>query len=188
MKAPQTPLALRLRTFVTRRRLDRQILAGHELQSSPELALRVRQLTGPRPRRRLAESIRTIIRQAERETAAAPISAVVLQRPAVRHGRAALLDLADQLELAARVNPRGMVLAHEFLCDGFSPLRDSRAQLTVAEASREIQDALAVWPAVVHSSEECPGDPVGPGRVGQPVQQDRGEDGKCRDVEDLWAG
>ena len=54
-------------------------------------------------------------------------------------------DLADQLELAARVSPRGMVLANEFVRDGFSPLYDSWAPRTVTEVAREVQDALAVW-------------------------------------------
>ena len=103
------------------------------------------QLTDLHARRELAESIRRTLRYAERETAPTPMSAVMVQRPAVKYGRAALIDLADQIELAARVSPRGMVLANEFVRDGFSPLDDRQATRTVTEAAREIQDALAVW-------------------------------------------
>ncbi len=145
MKTQQTPLAVRLRTLMAQRRLDRRILAGCDPQESPELALRVRQLTDPHTRRELAQSIRRTVRYAERDAAPSPLSAVMVQRPAVKFGRAALIDLADQLELAARVSPRGMVLANEFVRDGFSPLYDSWAPRTVTEVAREVQDALAVW-------------------------------------------
>ena len=76
MKTRQAPLALRLRTLIAQRRLDRQILAGCDPESSPELALRVRQLTEPHTRRELAESIRRTLRYAERETTPSPMSAV----------------------------------------------------------------------------------------------------------------
>jgi hypothetical protein len=145
MKTHQSTLALRFRTFMTHRELDRQILAGCDPRESPELALRVSQLTDPHARRELAQSIRRALRYSERETAPSPMSAVMIQRPAVKHGRSALMDLADQLELAARVTPRGMVLAHEFIRDGFSPIYDAYATRTVTEVAREIQDALAVW-------------------------------------------
>ena len=38
-----------------------------------------------------------------------------------------------------------MVLANEFVRDGFSPLYDSCASHTVTEVAREVQNALAVW-------------------------------------------
>ena len=75
MKTQQTPLALRLRTFIAHRELDRRILAGCDPRESPELALRARQLTDPHVRSELAASIRRALRYSERETAPSPMSA-----------------------------------------------------------------------------------------------------------------
>ena len=140
------PVGLRLRTAVGHRRLDRQIEGGCAL-SSPELALRARRLTDPRSRRELAASIRGAVRTVERP--ADRISAVMVDRTAVKHGRAALLDLADQVELASRVTPRGILLTRKLMSDGLSPLYNPRSERTVTEVAREIQEVLLVRPVVV---------------------------------------
>jgi hypothetical protein len=134
---------LRLRTFLRRRALDRRLAAGCGV-TSPELALRARQLTDPRARRELAGSLRGVLRCAEGTPALRP--AVTLDRTAVKYGRAALADLADQLELAQNVTPRGVLLARRLMTDGRSPVYNANAERTVAEVAREIQDALLVRP------------------------------------------
>jgi hypothetical protein len=142
----EAPVGLRLRTALSHRRLDRQIAAGCAL-TSPELALRARRLTDPRSRRELAGSIRGAVRSVERPMDR--ISAAMVDRTAVKHGRAALLDLADQLELANRVTPRGVLLAGKLMSDGLSPMYNPRSERTVTELVREIQDVLLVRPAAV---------------------------------------
>ncbi len=142
--SPEATVGLRLRTVMGRRHLDRQLGAGCAL-TSPELALRARQLTDPRSRRELAESIRSAVRLAEQPPVR--ISAVMLDRTAVKYGRAALKDLADQLELAHRVTPRGVLLARKLMRDGLSPMYNPKAERTVTELAREIQDVLLVRPA-----------------------------------------
>ena len=142
----EAPVGLRLRTALGLRRLDRQIAAGCAL-TSPELALRARRLTDPRSRRELAVSIRGAVRYIEQP--ADRISAVVVDRTAVKHGRAALLDLADQLELANKVTPRGVLLARKLMSDGLSPMYNPHAERTVTEVVREIQDVLLVRSAPV---------------------------------------
>ncbi len=141
--AADAPAGLRLRTFVGHRALDRRLATGCSV-TSPELALRARQLTDPKARRELAGSIRGALRSAERTPAL--ISTVVLDRSAVKFGRAALSDLADQLELAHNVTPRGVLLARRLMTDGLSPMYNPNAERTVTEVAREIQDALLVRP------------------------------------------
>jgi hypothetical protein len=70
------------------------------------------------------------------------ISAVVIDAPSVRHGRWAIVELADQLERAGAATPRGIVLAQALLSDGVSPLFDRHSDRTVARAVRDIREAL----------------------------------------------
>jgi len=143
---PRPSVGLRLRTYLGHWSLDRRIAAGEACDASPEYTLRVRQLTALSARRELAVSIRGVVKYAEREPATSPISAVVIKPTAVRRGRAALLDLADQIELAHRVDPRGVVMARNLLRNGCSPLFNPNAERTVTESVREIQDALVLYP------------------------------------------
>jgi hypothetical protein len=71
----------------------------------------------------------------------------MLDRTAVKYGRAALHDLADQLELAHHVTPRGVLLVRRLMTHCLSPMYDPGAKRTVTEVAREIQDVLQVRPA-----------------------------------------
>jgi hypothetical protein len=142
------PLALRMKVYLTRGRLDRQLAAGHAHDAAVELALRAKHLTNPRTQRDLARNLRGIVRYVDRHDARKGISCVVISPPAVRAGRTAICELAEQLERAAPVNPRGIVLAQALLTDGHSPLFNPYSEQTVAEATREIQDALEADPTI----------------------------------------
>jgi hypothetical protein len=142
------PFGLRLKVYVNRGRLDRQLVAGHAHDAAPELTLRARHLTNPRTQRDIARNLRGIVRYADREQSRRAISCVVISPPAVRAGRRAICELAEQLERAAPVNPRGIVLARALLTDGNSPLFNPDPERTVAEAIREIQDALEEQPTI----------------------------------------
>ena len=136
------PRGLRLKVFVTRGRLDRQIAAGHRCEGTAELALRARQLSDPRTQQELARNLRGIIDYVDRRGSRKVISSVILERAAVRRGRRAILDLAEQLERAAPVNPRGIVLARALVTDGLGPLFNPHSERTVTEVAQEAQDAL----------------------------------------------
>jgi hypothetical protein len=142
------PFGLRLKVFVTRGRLDRQITAGHRCEGVAELELRARQLTDPRTQRELAHNLRRIIDYVDRRGSRRFISSVITEPAAVRRGRRAILDLAEQLERAAPVNPRGVVLAHTLITDGLSPLFNPHSERTVTEAANEVQDALEEQPTL----------------------------------------
>jgi hypothetical protein len=141
-------LGLRLKVFVTRGRLDRQITVGHRCEGVAELELRARQLADSRTQRELARNLRGIVDHVDRCGSRRFISSAIIEPAAVRRGRRAILDLAEQLERAAPVNPRGVVLARTLITDGLSPLFNPHSERTVTEAAHEVQDALEEQPTL----------------------------------------
>jgi hypothetical protein len=139
-------LALRLKVFVARGKLDRQLAAGRSCESSAALALRARQLTDPRTRRQIAENLRGIVDYVSRHRSRPVLSAVVIEPAAVRSGRRAILELAGRLEGPAPVSPSGVVRARTLLTDGCSPLFNPHCERTVAQAVSEVHDALEGLP------------------------------------------
>jgi hypothetical protein len=146
-------LKLRLKVRLSRPWLDREIADGglHELH--PALALRARQLIEPRTRRRAARNLRDIVKYVDRAGAGRIISAVVIERTAVRVGREAILGLAERLEGTAPVSPRGVARVQILLTDGRdSPFFNSHCGYTVADAiweAAELLGAPAPFDAVV---------------------------------------
>jgi hypothetical protein len=136
-------LGLRLRVRVTRARLDRQLAAGHPCESTAALALRSSQLLDARARQVVAGDLRGVVEFVDRAASGRLISAVVIERAAVRAGREAILGLAERLEGTGPVTPRGMALVRMLLTDGVSsPLFNPGCGLSVAQAVWEIADVL----------------------------------------------
>ncbi len=142
------PLALRLKVFMARGKLDRRIAAGRSCESGAALELRARQLTDPRTRRRIAHDLRGIVDYVHRDRSRGVISAVVIEPAAVRSGRRAILELARRLEGTAPVSPGGVVRAAALLTDGRSPLFNPHCERTVAQAVSEVHDALEGLPVL----------------------------------------
>jgi hypothetical protein len=142
-RAPRhVPIGLFARVLVHRGRLDRQLLEGIDPASSPELALRARQLTAQRHRRVLADSIDEVMRLAgpggtRRISASAP-----LVRADVRAARAALLDLECSLRRDGEVAPAGVILAERLLTDGSGPLYMKSENDALWHAARDASAAL----------------------------------------------
>jgi hypothetical protein len=140
--SPVAPAVLRLRVFVRRRRLDRQIVAG-DAGDAPELTLRVRQLTRPHSQRVLAGSLRRLVKHVDAVGRGPSLSPVIVDRSAVRANRQAILGLADRLDRAGDVSSRGMVLVTDLLTDGAaSPLYRTGGGRALADAIWGISDAL----------------------------------------------
>ena len=140
--SPGSPVLLRLRVFVTRRRLDRQIAAGHRCDA-PARELRVRQLTDLRSQQAAARNLRRVVGHVDRLGAGPDLSAAVIDRAAVRANREAILGLADRLDRAGEVSPQGMVLARELITAGAtSPLYGANGGRALMQALWEISDAL----------------------------------------------
>jgi len=135
-------LRLRLRVYVTRGALDRQIATGRPCESTPALALRARQLADARTRRQIARSLRGIVNYADYRASHRVISASVVEPTAVRRARHPILGLAERLEGTAPVNPAGVARAQVLLTDGLSPLYNRNCPRTATQAIYEVQDAL----------------------------------------------
>ena len=140
--AQAASVPLRLKVFLTRGRLDRQIADGRSGEATPSLALRIRQLTARRTRQQTARELRGVVEGVETRPSGPVISAVVIEPAAVRAGRLAILGLADRLDGAAPLNPRGLVLARALLTDGGSPFYNPYSERTVTEAVIGVHDAL----------------------------------------------
>lgn len=140
--SPGGPVPLRFRVFLTRRSLDRQIVAG-DTCDAPALELRVRQLTNLRSQQAAARSLRRVVGHVDRLGAGPDLSAAVIDRAAVSASREAILGLADRLDRAGAVSPRGMVLARELITEGAtSPLYGTEGGRVLTKALWEISDAL----------------------------------------------
>ena len=148
VQTPRTPTALRLRVYLTRGRLDRQIAFRSCHEMSDALALRISQLTDRSTRRRIAAELRGIVEHVDAREPGAVVSAVVIEHAAVRAGREALLGLAERLEATAPVRARGVALARALLTEASSPLRNPYCEQTVNEAVFEVQDALGGPPSL----------------------------------------
>ncbi len=129
---------------MTRGKLDREIADGRLCESSAQLALRSRQLVSPRERRQLARDLRGAVAYVDRMDSRPTISAVVIDRGAVRSARQAIVRLAERLEGWAPVSPRGVALVSVLLTDGLSPLFNANSEQSAIEAIWEIDDALEV--------------------------------------------
>jgi hypothetical protein len=119
-----------------RRQLNRARRAAdaelRETESVPaRLAWRSAELTAGAHRLELAHEVRALLRTASPHYLP---SAAPLDRSAVRAETGALLAVADRLsDLSHPIAPRGVLLLHELLADGHSPLYlDSERQLHFA--------------------------------------------------------
>ena len=139
----RAPIALRLRVFFTRVKLDRTIADQSPSEASPAVALRVKELTAQPTRRRIANQLRAVVDYADENDSPSPrLSAVMIEPAAVRGGREAILGLAERLQSTAPLSARGVVLARALLTDGHGPLFNPSSERTVVEAVFDVQDAL----------------------------------------------
>jgi hypothetical protein len=145
-RADGAPRVLRLRVYCTRGSLDRRIADAVALEATPALALRARQLAQAPTRCSLAADLRRAVAHAERMESRSRFSAVMLEPARVRAGRASILRLAERLEQATPVSPRGVALARVMLTDASSPLYNRDSERTVTEASCIAEDALVSGP------------------------------------------
>lgn len=134
--------------LMCRWRLDHEIAAGRDFNATAQLALRARQLGEVRTRRKIARSLRDLVDYVDHTGSRGSISPYDAEPMASRFGRAAILELADRLETAHFVDPRGVALASMLVNDGLSPVFNPRSERTVTEAARDATEALAARPTV----------------------------------------
>jgi hypothetical protein len=136
------PVALRLRVFLTRAKLDREIGSECPYESTPALALRARQLTHPSTRRQIARELREAVAYVDRAGQRPIDTAVVIEPAAVRGGRQSIFALAQLLEGSAAVQPAGIIRARRFLTDGLGPMYDSHSEQSLTDAVQGMVTAL----------------------------------------------
>lgn len=121
--ADRQPAMLRLRVSVRRAALTRQLVDGADPAATPELALRARQLTSIRSRRRLARALRSAVAEARRPSLSR--MPIVSRRP-VLAAVEALDALVKRLHSPEAVGEQGMALVYRLITDGaWSPLYGS---------------------------------------------------------------
>jgi hypothetical protein len=136
----RVPIPLRVRVFMRRGVLDRLLAAGADPAWDPELALRAEQVTAPRRRRALAESLVRAVRDAERPprwTCAVPLA-----RGAVRAATPELRALATSLSQDAAPTPQAITLAEQLLREPGSPLYAPGDEGALREGARLAREAL----------------------------------------------
>jgi hypothetical protein len=97
-------------------------------------------------RRRVARSLREVVKAAERPAGALLSSAIPVSRRAVIPWREGLLGLAERLERPEPVNPCGVARALVLLTDGDGPLYSPRAVRSMGDAVWRIADGLRPCP------------------------------------------
>jgi hypothetical protein len=110
---------VRLSVLLHRLTLDRELAAGADPDSSPQLALRATQLTGGRSRRRLADGLGRLLVDARRPGA---LSSAVHPRANLIRSEAVLDALQRRLRSDERLSPKGLAMLHRMLTDMGSPL------------------------------------------------------------------
>jgi hypothetical protein len=139
-------LSLRLRVLRHRWHLDRELAAGLPADLSEEHVLRAAELTNPATRRRLARSLRRLVREAEGPPVAA-CRVVPDCAGEILAWREGLLGLADSLEQPRSVSPSGVAQAKLLLADETSPLYNRASPHSLRDAIWIVADGLKQCPA-----------------------------------------
>lgn len=125
-----------------RRTADRWLRLARRCSPTSSYAWRATELCSAKERRRLAKSLRSILTMA-----AAPQGyprSVVLNRGVLQHAEA-VEKLAQRLEcLELPVSPAGILLLHDLLTDGGSPLHDPQRTDELSDAIDQVMAAVAV--------------------------------------------
>jgi hypothetical protein len=122
----------RLSVLVHRLALDRELAAGVEPDSSPQLTLRAAQLTGMRNRRRLADGLERLLADARRPGV---LSSAIRPRASLMRSEAVLEALQRRLRSDERLAPRGLAILRR-------PLTDMGSSLYAAADSDELSSVL----------------------------------------------
>jgi hypothetical protein len=137
-RAFEPGLAARAVARVRWRSLDRELIAGADPGSSPQLAARAARLTGRRTRTEVAGELERLL--------AAPASG--RRWSVLPHGRAvtanaeAIAELADLLRGPVPLYAGGLAMLRALLTDGTGPVYTDTVGLTLALALRDARLAI----------------------------------------------
>jgi hypothetical protein len=137
-RRPPTPSRLlRMRVHFRTRALDEQLANGANPLTDARLALRACQLTDPRTRHALADSIERLIVSLGDAGGAAPVAPLsAVDADAARAARADLARLADRLRAHRPVTEMGVAMVNRLLTDGRGALYNERSPLPLSYCVR----------------------------------------------------
>ncbi len=139
----------RLRTWLRRRRLDRELLAGLDPNRNVLLIERSRQLTSVSGRAEVASLLERAVGR-EDELQWRPNGAINVQHGAVLIATPEIETVIERLRGPDPVSPQGVVLIHRLLSDGAGPLYyDSGDDRQLAVVVRRIAASLEHGPALL---------------------------------------
>ncbi|HEY5332381.1 MAG TPA: hypothetical protein VIJ21_02455 [Solirubrobacterales bacterium] len=145
----------RLRTRLHRRRIDQELVSGVDPNADPLCRERAGELVGERCRRRLAETLESLLLEAD-SSAHLFTSRVPLARAAIRDSRLELGIVIERLTTPAYISPRGVAMISVLLSDGAGPLygRDPANSPLLRKALEAVVDCLDNGPFLVGAVEE----------------------------------
>jgi hypothetical protein len=136
----EAKLSQRLAARIRARSLDRELAAGARPQASVVLSLRAESLIRAETRERLAEEIRSAVRQADEPGCLS--ARIPVCRDAVARTAEDLRRLASRLQAPRPVSVEGVARARELLTDGRGPLYDRGEARRLGGAVRDAVAAL----------------------------------------------
>lgn len=122
--------------------LDRQLAVGVEPWRSSLHAIRARQLTSYRNRRRLARSLERLVEEADSPPRRGITAAVPPARERVREARPQMLTISARLRGSGPVAPRGIAVLKDLLSDGGGPFYTPGSPETLKRRLRLIDGYL----------------------------------------------
>ena len=132
-------LLLRVRTYLTRRRLDEQLTEGADPDTSAALRLRADQLRSNEGRARTADRLQRVLDEAH-----APSRLHLVLRPhraEIRARAPELRILIERLRSNLPVTPRGAAMSARLVTRGESPF-DPNRRVSVGRAVHAAREAL----------------------------------------------
>lgn len=141
LNRPGTPLTLRGRVWLHRRRLDERLATGASPSSSPELSRRADQLASLHCRRGIAAGLERVL-EAANEPPRGHSASVPVARREILANAGLIQELANDLRQGDRVNARGVAMVERLLTDGGSPLYAACTTAHLEEALRHARSAL----------------------------------------------
>ena len=121
--------------------LDRELAAGARLRGNPRLQRRGEKITCRRRRDKLARALEQLVADAQQGPRGVT-AAIPMDRAEVLGARIPLNDLAGRLRSDAPVDPQGVLLTEQMLCDVASPVFRPAERGALRTAVRHLNAAL----------------------------------------------
>ena len=122
--------------------LDRELAAGARLRGNPLLQHRGKKITCRRRRDKLANALEQLIADAQQPPRSSMTAAIPMDRAEVLDARIPLSDLVCRLRSDAPVDPQGVLLTEQVLCDVASPVFRPAERGALRTTVRQLNAAL----------------------------------------------